>query len=536
MNYDNINELLNAPEGEHYQFKEAKNRFDFGEAVKCCCALSNCGGGKLVLGISDKRPRKVVGSTAFDQPERTREGLINKLRVKVDFQLLEHEGKRILVFDVAARPRGLVIQVDGIAWWYDGDSHIAMPDNIRRDIYAEIGHDFSGDICVGATLQDLDAQAIEAFRTIWAAKSGNNRILNVSVEQLLTDCEAMKDGELTFAALILFGTRAALGKYLPQSEIVFEYRMNEASGPAQQRVEFRVGFFACYDRIWELINLRNNKQHYQEGLFLFDILTFNERIVREALLNAVSHRNYQLSGSVFVRQYNDRLVMENPGGLPKGITLENMLYKQSPRNRRIAEIFALCGLVERSGQGMNLMYELCIMEAKSLPDFNGTDEFFVCITLNGLILDKKMLSLINRIGSEHLAIFSTDDFLVINALFYEQKLSDHLKPRIKRLIGMGIVEHAGRGKYVLARKLYEATGKSGVHTRLKGLDKETNKALLFKHIQKNNGKGTPLKELQQVLPSHSRSQIQALLRELRDEKKIYSAGKTNGSKWFLLSD
>ena len=86
--------------------------------------------------------------------------------------------------------------------------------------------------------------------------------------------------------------------------------------------------------------------------------------MREAILNAVSHRMYQMSGSIFIRQ--------------------------SPRNRRIAEILSLCGLVERSGQGMNLIYEISIMEAKELQDFTDTDNNFVSLTLNGLIIDKKM--------------------------------------------------------------------------------------------------------------------------------------------------
>ena len=84
-NHMTLKELLNAKEGEHIQFKEAKNRFEFNEAAKCCCALANCGGGKLVFGVSDKRPRMVVGSIAFDQPERTRLGLIDKLKIMVDF-------------------------------------------------------------------------------------------------------------------------------------------------------------------------------------------------------------------------------------------------------------------------------------------------------------------------------------------------------------------------------------------------------------------------------------------------------------------
>lgn len=185
---------------------------------------------------------------------------------------------------------------------------------------------------------------------------------------------------------------------------------------------------------------------------------------------------------------------------------------------------------------MNLIYEISIKEAKSLPDFSGTDDYLVRITLNGLVIDKRMLSLINKIGNERLESLSTDDFLVINALFHEQKLSDELKTRLKRLVEMGIIEHSGRNKYVLARSLYEATGKPGVHTRLVGLDRETNKELILKHIRKNGDKGTPFKELEQVLPSHSRKQIQALISELRDGGRVRMEGKTNGAKWFLKDD
>ena len=531
-NIDLLKELLTAPEGEHLEFKQAKNSYEFDELVKYSCAIANCGGGKIILGVSDRRPRKVVGSSAFPQPEHTRNSLIDRLRVRVDFQLYEQDGKRVLVFVVAARPFGLPVQADGIVWWRDGDRLIPMPQDVLRAVYAETGHDFSGDICKGASLDDLDETAIETFRAKWMTKAGNNRLKQLTVEQLLHSCEALVDEGVTYAALALFGKRSSLGRFLPQSEIVFEYRSTDASGSAQQREEFRVGFFACFERLWELINLRNDRQHYQDGLFVFDIPTFNERVVREALLNAVCHRNYQLSGSVFLRQYSDRLVVESPGGLPTDITLDNILDRQSPRNRRIAEILSRCGLVERSGQGMNLIYELSIKEAKSLPDFSGTDANLVRITLNGLVLDKNMLLLINRIGNERLEHFSTDDFLVINNLFYEQKLSENLRKNIKRLIGMGIIEHVSRNKFVLARSFYEIVGKTGVRTRQLGLDKETNKALLYKHIQDNGNLGTPFAELQQVLPSHSRRQIQVLMRELKESERIEVRGKTFSARWY----
>ena len=68
--------------------------------------------------------------------------------------------------------------------------------------------------------------------------------------------------------------------------------------------------------------------------------------------------------------------------------------------------------------------------------------------------------------------------------FHEQKLPDKLRQRTKRLIDMGIIEHTGRSKYVLARGLYEVIGKKGVHTRLVGLDRESNKELIIKHLEK----------------------------------------------------
>ena len=185
-------------------------------------------------------------------------------------------------------------------------------------------------------------------------------------------------------------------------------------------------------------------------------------------------------------------------------------------------------------EGMNLMFELSVQEAKPLPDFTGTDDYFVSVTLEGLIIDKAMLSVIKRISVSCLEGMATIDFLVIDALYHERNLTEKMKLRLPRLTEMGIIEHIGRKRYVLARSLYAASGKTGVHTRRIGLDRETNKELLLKHIHKNNNVGTPFNELQQVLPGHNRSRIQVLLREMRDSGKIYCEGKTSDAKWFAV--
>ena len=528
-----ITKLLNAKEGENIEFKEAKNHFDFEKLVKYACAISNQGGGKIVLGVSDKRPRQVVGSTAFGQPEQTRKGLMDRLHIKVDFEELYENGLRVLVFIIAERPVGLPVQADGISYWREGDTLCTMPADVQRSIYEESGHDFSADICPHLTIDDLDIAAIDQFRDKWAKKANKPSIKALSVQQLLSDCGAIDDDGVTYAALILFGKKKAITKYLPQSEIVFEYRSSEASGPAAQREEFRDAFFNIQDDIWERINLRNDKQHYQDGLFVFDIDTFNEQSTREALLNAVSHRNYQLAGSIFIVQYRERLVVTSPGGFPPGITPDNAINKQSPRNRRIAEILAKCGLVERSGQGMNLMFENSVKEAKALPSFVGTDAYDVKLTLHGVVLDKNMLVLINRIGAATLESFTTQDFLVLNCLAHDLAVPKALKENQKRLAELGLLEKVEHGKYILSRKYYSSSGKAGVYTRKKGLDQDTKKALLLKHIAEAGKNGAPIKELLQVLPELSRSQIKTLLNHLKDEGKIDLVGEKRGSRWFL---
>jgi ATP-dependent DNA helicase RecG len=525
---------LNDMEGENLEFKEAKSSFQFDRLLKYCAALANEGGGKIFLGITDSRPRKIVGSRAFEQPERTRASLMQKIPLRIDAGVIDHPDGRVLVFEVPTRPLGLAIKIDGIYWARRGDELVPMPEDRLRAIFTETGVDFSAQPCPGASIGDLSPTAIENFRTRWLKKSGNNGLRMRSDEQLLRDCEALSDAGLTNAALILLGSSDALGRYLAQAEVVFEYRSSESAGPAQHRIDFREGFFDFDDKLWGAINLRNDKQHYEEGLFIRDIATFDERSVREAILNAVSHRDYQLGGNIFIRQYPRRLLIESPGGFPLGINADNVLDKQAPRNRRLADILMKCGLVERSGQGMDLMFERSIQQGKLRPDFTGTDTYQVNLTLNGQVQDANFVRFLEAIGQATNHSFTTHDLIVLDRIHREQMIPEPLEQRLGSLIDSGAVERLGRGRgtrLILARRFYAMAGKRGVYTRKRGLDRQTNKELLVRHIVDNAQEGSRLSELLQVLPSLSRSQVQRLLSELRLAGRIVLRGTTRGGKW-----
>lgn len=414
------------------------------------------------------------------------------------------------------------------------EEYVAM----LKDQMIEAGEeDFSAKSCLGLRIQDLDADAIEVFRKLWAKKSGLGRIQNLSVEQLLKDCGAMKrSGELTYAALILFGSAEALREELPSAECVFEYRAHESSGPADDRKSYRDAFFKIYEQLWDRINLRNTRQHYQDGLFVMDIPLFNERVVREALLNAVTHRNYRMQGYVLIRQYPEVLRVENPGGFPTGVTPETVLDCSAPRNRLLAEIFELAGLVERAGQGVNLMFELSVREAKLLPDYSRSDSKNVRLDLNGQLIDPALLRMIQNIEDRTLAQFNTEDFLVLYELANGYRPAKSLMSRIDRLLGFGLVEKVERGHYVLSRNYYIQKGEPGAHTRRVGLVAEECKALIVKHVRLSKGKGVPGMQFLQMLQGTPERRIKYFLTQLKQENRLRVEGHGRGALWFLGTD
>lgn len=528
-----IESLLNEREGEHLEFKEAKNQYDYDKLAKYCSALANEGGGKMVLGVTDKKPRRVVGSQAFPNLHKIKASLIEVLQLRIETDEINHPDGRVVVFTAPSRPVGIPVRYRGVYWMRRDEDVVHMTDDMVKKIFDEIRLDLSADINPAVSVEDLDPLAITELRVRWHRKSGNDRLLEMSDKQLLIDAELLIDDGITNAALILLGTQDALNKHLAQSEIVFEYRSSEASGPAQQRKEFRKGFLSVQDDLWALINSRNDLQHFQVGMYKVPIQTFNEIIVREAIANAVSHRDYTAPGSIFVRQTPRGMEFSSPGGFPAGVNQINILWKQVPRNRRLAEVLGRCGLVERSGQGVNLMYEESIKESKALPDFSGSDEHSVDLVIRGEVQDPQFLRFLEKIGREKLATFHTKDLLIIDLIHREQSIPEEYKSRLPYLVEQGVLEKLRGGReHVLSGTFHKFMGQPGTYTRKVGLDRETNKLLLLKHIEDNGAEGCRLKELMQVLPSKTRGGVQYLLSLLRLEGKAHYSGYGTGAIWF----
>ena len=520
-------------EDEHLEFKEAKNNYHFEKLVKYCVALANEGGGTIVLGMTDKCPRRVVGTSVFPELGRTKSGITERIRLRVEAEEEVLPEGRVVAFTVPSHPIGMYVEFEGI--WMRSDENLvyATPDFIRN-ILNEGEPDYSAGLCSQATLDDLDESAIAQLQQRWATASGNDSVVGQDSRRFLNDVSLLRDDQVTRAALVLLGTEAGLARHLPWSEVIFEYRSHDGAGPAAQRLELRKGFLLFHDELWSLINLRNDEQHVQRDLDMIGIRTFNERSTREAVLNAISHRDYRNCGSVFVRQYKQRLRIESPGGFPPGITPQNVLEKQLPRNRLIAEVLGKCRFVERSGQGADIMFRNSIAESKQWPDFDGTDGTNVFLTLHGVVRDPRLARFFIQIGQKEWERFPVEDFLVIDLIYRGSAIPERLASRIPSLADRGIIEVAGRGKWMLARRFYSFIGEKGTYTRKRGLDKETNKQLLLRHIESCHAEGgSPLSDLTRVLPGLGERGVKSLLQELRTDGAIHFEGSRKHGNWFV---
>ncbi len=188
MTPEQLQHLLGSRESEHLEFKEAKNSYEFEELVKYCVALANEKGGRFVLGVSDKLPRKVVGSHAFPDVDQTKANVSDRLHLRVDAHVIQHAHGRIVIFEVPSRPIGMPIQYKGAYWMRNGQNLVPMtPDQLKR-ILDEAGPDFSSEIAKNATCVDLDPVAIARFREMWD-HPGEFSVASVSAQS--ADCRSV---------------------------------------------------------------------------------------------------------------------------------------------------------------------------------------------------------------------------------------------------------------------------------------------------------------------------------------------------------
>lgn len=466
--------LKNLKESEdHIEFKEAKKDFNYNggshkdpkERRHCVlgyvAALANEGGGRLVFGMADKRPHDIVGSSYEKGNLGALEDAIydvHGIRVRIQE---EFDGeKRVVIFNVPSRPLGKMLKFEGVPLMRVGESLREMSDDEMRKILNEQEPDFSAKVCDGLRVEDLDPEAIGVMKKKYAEKNENPSFATLPDEQVLRDLGLLNDGKLNYAALVLLGKSEVIKRLLPQNNVVIEYRRDPASIQYDDRQEFQMPLFLGIEEIWKYLNQpsSNPMRHIDESPYIFDIKMFNKDAVREGVLNAVAHRSMLIQSDVVIKQSPNELTITNAGGFPIGVDLSNILTVNStPRSKTLTDVLQKTGLVERSGQGVDKMFNRCIMEAKHLPDYKGTDSYQVALTFRTEIRNVPFLVFIRRKQDER----PKDNKLNILELIVLYKVlfgfdADEVPDGriVDKLVDEGLLQRAKSGRLSLSKEYY----------------------------------------------------------------------------------
>lgn len=297
----------------------------------------------------------------------------------------------------------------------------------------------------------------------------------------------------------------------------------------------------------EQMEARVEEDEIQVGLFRVPIPTFDKRSYREALLNALMHRDYTRLGAVHMRWESDGLVISNPGGFVEGVTLENLLVVEpKPRNPLLADVIKRIGLVERTGRGIDTIYQGLLRYGRPAPDYSRSDATTIVVRLSSAEADIPFLQMILEEEKRTGAPIPFETLMVLARLRQQQRLSAAdlaaaiqqneaaTQKVLKLLIEAGLIEGHGvkqERSYTLSAKVYQRLGQSADYLRQTSFDPNKQEQMVIDYvIQHGKIKRNEVVELCKVGPYQASRLLnklseRGLLRKKGERKStIYTKG------------
>ncbi|MBD2319451.1 ATP-binding protein [Phormidium tenue] len=527
------------------EFKSDLKKLSDRDLIEAITCLANTDGGELWLGVEDDGT-----ATGLHPEHRQLNGLVGLVAARtspsltVQVETLTIEKREVARIQVP-QAKGEVATTNGVylrrRLKHDGTPEcVPMMPHDRTSRASTFGLDVSAQPVAGSTLQDFDPLERERLRQCIQTYGGDRILLELDDADLdgaLGLTTRQPDGSRipTLTGLLLIGRETALRDLVPTHEFAFQVM-------AQQAVRFnefrRFPLLKALD--WLETNFRpyNPEEELQVGLFRVPVPKVDMSAFREAIANALIHRDYHQLGAVHIRLEDDALVISNAGGLVDGVTLANLLTTEPrPRNPRLADAMKRIGLVERSGRGIDSIYRGLLRFGRPAPNYSNTDSKNVVLRLSTDAADLEFLKLVvaeeNRQGHS----LPIDSLIALAALHETKRLSaeelakyiqrDILQARktLESLNEIGLVQAHGITRsrtYTLAPTVYQAAGQKAEYTRQIGFSNLQNEQLVLNYAaQHGQIKRSDVMDLCRL----SEGQAKELLKRMKSKGAIILDGK-----------
>ena len=537
------------------EFKSDQAGYSDSELIDEIVGMANTQGGDLYLGVEDNGEITGVGKKRQD-PIGAVALIANRTipSVSARAEIIEEEGYPVLKLEIPMS-RTIIATTDGKILKrrlkLDG-----TPENVPLYPYEIPGRlselsllDYSGQTIQDATIDDLDPNERIRLRNIIKFRKGDNTLLELSDEELDKALQLVKEehGILrpTITGLLLIGKEEKIKEYIPTAKESFQVlegtqvRINE---------EYSKPLLATFELLERNMKAWNPQREMEYGLFRVPIPEFSDAAFREGLVNAFCHRDYTILQSVRVAIEDEGLTISSPGGFVEGVNLENLLtVEPHSRNPVLADALKRIGLAEKTGRGIDRIYEGSIIYGRPLPDYSESTAKNVKLFIQRAEPDLPFTRMIsneeNRLGRS----LPINSLLILSSLQTLRRASLHeltdkihvnemrTKANVEKLVEAGLVEAIGNTSartYILSSKVYRDQDNITGYVRQTGIELIKYEELIVKLAKTQHGIVT--RENVVDLLGISPSQAYRMLKRLTDCGKLKLVGSGRAAHYEMV--
>lgn len=541
------------------EFKSDLKKLNDADLIEAILGMTNTEGGVLFLGVEDngnitgvhRQHADEIGVAALVANKTVpsvsvRAELItekNENQEKLNVLKIEIPMSRTIVASADGKILRRRLKLDGTP------ENVPMyPYEINTRLSELSLLDFSAQIIPDTTMDDFDPNERIRLRNIIKMRKGDKSLLELSDEELDKALRLVKEehGVLypTVTGMLLIGKEERLQQVMPTAKASFQVlegtqiRVNE---------QFSKPLLATFELFENNLKAWNPEREMEYGLFRIPIPEFSESAFREGLVNAFCHRDYSILQMVRLAIEDEGLSISSPGGFIEGVNLNNLLsVEPHGRNQALADALKRIGLAERTGRGIDRIFEGSIIYGRPLPDYSESTERYVKLFIQRAEPDLAFARMISNEENRMGRMLPINSLLILSALQTQRRASVHelteiihisearVKANIEKLLESGLVEAAGNGKaraYILSAKVYREQDNSVGYVRQTGIDKLKYDELVMKLAEQQ---GYVTRDNVSELLNVSNSQAYRVLKRLADKKKLILEGKGRNSRYKII--
>ncbi len=527
------------------------NNANLKDLAKTCVCMANAQGGYLIVGIEDKDKRPPPNQT-IDKNQLNK--TIKALRSFTDSVGLvnpeitsHHNGGEYASIQIHPSLKTIATTSEGRVYIRVGDECVPVKGEELTRLAHEKGAFQWEFVTTRYTVHDISQENIVKFTTdMRHSDRVSDFIKEKEDHEILEYFHLIDDTRLTNLGILWLGDYRQRGKL--NYPLTVQYIVYNEQEEKIRKLEWNLNRYNPKELLLEIEKVAvefNYSFEIPNGLFRKQVRHYNKAVIRELLINAFAHKSYTISGDIFISVYKDRLEIKSPGGLPLGVTKDNILHQVQRRNPKLIDTFKALNLMESEGSGYDLIYEKLSLDGKRFPDIES-DINYMKVTVYSNIVDEDLLQILDFLAKHYQ--LTQKEIIALGVIIREKKISgydlakvlqlqsdERLRDWVGGLTIKGIVLTEGRTKglkYMLNPKVLSSM-QHNLKPSLKTMEEHTLRALIREDLKAHPK--SKISQIHQRMDELDIKDVRRIVYKMYDEGELDREGIRSNMVYFLAN-